>query len=383
MKPLLYKLNAFDARYEKTITYAYSGNQQFKNICTVRNNQNNTITYQSAIDTLQLKHTIPANRLTNGVLYNISIQIIDSQGNVSEESTPVLCYCFTTPTFELLNLLEDQIVQNASYPVTLLYNQPENEELQYYQLFLYNTNKNQIWSSGVKYDTKLSATIPDLEDNGVYYVRATGRTINDMEVKTEYIRFSVNYIMPSVYALVSLENIKNEGSIKIQSNILSLECKYLGDEPLYINSDSVDLTNSNNSVYLDEGFSLNKDFTINLVGKDFKTLDTILELTNGIKTIKLKKKFGKFNSNDYIIYYELTVPSGFSYYVIQSNYIDIFADTISIWITKKDNLYNLHVDVLTDDYIINGGTPITKDYFEINGGTPFSLDTKILNGGRP
>src|SRR5690606_34862893 len=99
----------------------------------------------------------------------------------------------------------------------------------------------------------LTATMVDLDDNGVYYARATGKTINGMDVDTGYVRFSVNYIMPSVYALVTLENIANEGSIKIQSNILSLEAKYHGnDHPNYLYDNYIDLTNPDTYVYMDE-----------------------------------------------------------------------------------------------------------------------------------
>ena len=353
MKPLLYKLDAFDARYEKTITYTYSGNQQFKNICTVRNNETNTIVYRATIDTLQLKHTIPANRLTNGILYNITMQVLDSQNNVSEESTPLLCYCFTTPTFKFSNLTENQIVQNASYPITLSYNQPENEELQYYQVFLYNINKNQIWSSGVKYDDRLSITLSDLDDNGVYYVRAECKTINGMLITTDYIRFSVNYLMPNIYAIVTLENIKNEGSIKIQSNILSLEGRYYGNgEPIYVDSEMIDLRNSKNHVYFDEGFTIRDNFTINLKGYNFTDFSTILQLSNINNTIILTKKHGTYYSEGDVekTFFELTVPSSsFSYYVIRSNFIDnpSNADILSIWIRRVNNIYDLYVKNLS------------------------------------
>ena len=229
IKPAIYNINAFDSDKQTSFSYQWLGFQQFGNVCTIRNNDTNTIVYQNTQSTMQLKHDlIIPNSLSNGVLYNMTIRVFDRNNVMSDESDPVLFYCYSQPNFNITNITENQIIQNSSYIVNLSYNQPEGEELQYYQLLLYNTNKNQIWSSGVKYDTKLSATISDLEDNGVYYVRAEGRTINGMMINTDYIRFSVNYLMPNIYALVTLENIKNEGSIKIQSNILSLEGKYYG-----------------------------------------------------------------------------------------------------------------------------------------------------------
>lgn len=353
IKPIIYNINSFDATIGTTIEYQYTGNQQFKNICIVRNNSTNMIVYQKTVDTMQLKHTIEPNELSNGILYNVTIQVVDSQGNVSEPSTPVLFYCFTTPTFIFSNLVENQVVQNSSYQVTLKYNQPEDEELQYYQLHLYNTNKNQIWSSGVKYDTNLSVTLVDLDDNGVYYARATGRTINGMDVDTGYVRFSVNYVMPSIYALVTLENIKDEGSIKIQSNILSLEAKYHGnDHPNYLYDNYIDLTNPDTYVYMDEGFDIKNDFTINLKGYGFADFSTILQLSNSTKTITVTKKKGIYLSAGNVekTYFELKVPcSSFAFYVIRSNYIDNpdYSDILSIWVRRVNNVYNLYVENLS------------------------------------
>lgn len=353
IKPILYNINAFDSNEDKTITFMWTGNQAFKNICTIRNNATNAIVYQKTQDTIQLKHDIPAGSLSNGVLYNITIKVIDKDNNVSEESTPLLFYCYTTPIFKIDNIIENQVVRNSSYQVTLTYSQSEGEELQYYQFHLYNMNKNEIWSSGVKYDTTtLSAILTDLDDNGTYYIRATGVTINGMELDTGFIAFSVNYVMPSMYAIVTLENKAHEGMIKIQSNIISLEGKFIGgdDNPTYINDEFIDLTNPENLVVFDEGFQLN-DFTINIKGYNFADYSTILELSNGQRVITLKKQKGIFKSENNIekVYFELKVPNAFSHYIIHSNYLipPKSSDILSIWIRRVNHIYDVYVENLS------------------------------------
>lgn len=353
MKPALYNISAFDATKEKTITFNWSGNQAFKNECIIRNNTTNTIVYQNTQETLQLKHDIRADALNNGVLYNITIKVIDKNNNISEESTPVLFYCYSTPLLSFSNVSENQIIQNSSYQINLSYNQTEGEQLQYFQVLLYSMNKNLIWSSGVKYDTStLSVTISDLDDNGTYFLRATGYTINGMELDTGYMNFSVDYELPSMYSIVTLENKAEEGMIKIQSNIISLEGKYYGEEPIPYEDDEYISLYDKNYVSFDEGFSLNNNFTINFKGKNFSYGKNILAITDGEKTINITHRKGIFLSENNIekAYFELEVESAFSPYKINSNYYDIpdEAQLISVWIRRQSHVYDICVNIISN-----------------------------------
>ena len=172
---------------------------------------------------MQLKHTIPANTLKNGNLYNIKIAVMDIDNNVSEYSDSLLFYCFTTPTFTFDNLTEHQIVKNASYQIDMSYEQLENEPLQSWEISLYDISKSKIQSSGVCYADNIKYTLTNLEDNQTYYLKATCMTLNGMTIDTGYVEFSVNYKQPSIYSLLTLENVADNGYIKLQSNIRAVE----------------------------------------------------------------------------------------------------------------------------------------------------------------
>lgn len=354
MTPNIYNITAFDASFDKTIEFAYRGNQAFSNTLTIRNNYTNSIVYRQETSTMQLKHTIPSGTLQNGILYNATISVKDRENISSGESTPILFYCFTTPTFNFENIVDEQNIQNSSYQVSLMYRQIQNEELQFFQIGLYNDNKNQIWSSGVKYDTtNMSIMLTDLEDNSSYYIRATGATINGMELDTGYLHIVIDYITPSVYAIITLENQKETGSVLVRSNIVSLEGRYEGetDNPTYIENEFIDLINPNNKVIFDEGFTVPKNFTLNIKGYNFADFSTILQLSNGDKTINLYKKRGTYESENNVEknYFELRVPGGLSYYIIHSNYIDVpdKSDILSVWIKRIDNIYSVYVENLS------------------------------------
>ena len=240
MKANLYNINAFDKSKEQIFSFVWNGNQSFGNILQIRDNISNIVVYQEKQTTMQLKHTLPANTLKNGMYYNARIAVVDIDNNVSEYSDPILFYCFTTPIFIFDNIEENQIIKNSSYQVNMLYSQLENEQLQSWEISLYDNSQSIVKTSGVCYTDKIVYTLTNLEDNQTYYIRATCHTLNGMEVDTGYLLFSVNYVQPSVYSILTLENISNEGYIKLQSNVRAVEAKSYKDVE-YIDNEYVNL----------------------------------------------------------------------------------------------------------------------------------------------
>ena len=343
MTPILYLIDTFDATTEKIIKYKWNGSQSFGNICEIRENQSDTIVYKETQTTMQLTHTIPANILTNGTLYNVRIASIDVDGNVSDFSNPTLVFCFSTPTFDFTNVTENQIIKNSSYQIYLEYSQPERETLNTFEVTLYDLSKSVISSSGVQYYSsgELSYILNDLEDNQSYYIRATGYTTTGMELETDYIYFSVNYEQPSVYSILTLENVSNEGYIKLQSNIKIVEC-YTDKEPVYIDGEYIDLTD--NVLGINEGFSLDNDFIINFSGYNFSE-GLIMQLFDGTNTINMYYLKGTYDVNNNVekVFIELSVPVGFTTYCCFSNYINVpnNTDELSVWVKKKNGLFSV------------------------------------------
>ena len=344
MKAILYNINAFDKNKEQEFSFIWNGNQSFGNILQIKDNTNNKIVYQQEQPTMQLKHILQANTLTNGKLYNARIAVKDIDGNISEYSDPILFYCFTIPSFTFNNIEENQIIKNSSYQISMTYNQLEKEPLQSWEISLYDNSRNIIQSSKVQYDNNISYTITNLEDNQNYYIRATCYTLNGMEVETEYIPISVNYKQPSVYSILTLENVSNNGYVKLQSNIRAVEAKSL-KEMEYIDNEYANL--KNNTVYIDEDFSLNDDFIINLLGYNLTLNALIMQLSDGNNNINLYYRKGTYNINNNIenAFIELNIPIGFTSYICYSNYIDLPSNTdmIDIWLKKKNGLYAVYI----------------------------------------
>ena len=344
MIPQLYNVNSWDANTQHSFFFYWHGNQSFGNILQIRDNNTNSVVYEEPETTMQLKHTVSANILKNGNYYNARIAVIDIDGNISEYSDPILFYCFTTPTFAFTNIPSNNIIQNASYQINMSYSQIENEPLQSWEISLYDNSRNKIQSSGVNYSNTISYTLTDLEDNQTYYIKATCYTLNGMDASTEYINFSVNYKQPSIYSLLVLENIPENGYIKLQSNIRAVQ-GHSEKEVEYIDNEYANL--KDNTVFIDEDFSLSDDFIINLLGYDLTPNTLIMQLSDGNNNVNLYLRKGVYciNNNVEKTFIELSIPVGFTNYVSYSNYIDnpLKTDMIDIWLKRKNGLYGVYI----------------------------------------
>lgn len=346
-KPILHNTAsyAFDAVKDREFTFQYSGSQAFSNTLIIRRNDTYETVYNASQTTMQLKHTLPANTLTNGTLYNVSIYVTDRDGNNSDISEPLIFCCYSTPEFAI-NITENQIIGDSSYNVVIAYTQTEDEALQSYQVILYDQSKQVIYSSSTRYDTALLVPISGLENNTTYYIRATGETINHMSLDTGYVKFTVKYILPSYYSYLVSENDRRAGTILLSSFYVSIEGRTLdGSIPIFSEEDLVDTVNGSGIIF-DHGFRVDNDFIMRLCFYPCGRNVSPLKLSNGLLDIILTERRGVYwNTDGEKLYYELSIKSGKTYYIIKSEYVDVPDDTdvLYLWIKKKGNLYELHL----------------------------------------
>ena len=343
--PVLFLTSAFDAVTAHDFEFSNAGNNQaVKNRLRVYNNETLQQVYDQTIDSMKLFHTLPANTLQNGVAYNAEIQTIDSTGTASPFSSKIAFYCYSDPEWSFSNLNENQIINNASYTVQIIYQQSEGEKLNSYQIILYDGLSNEIFRTSKRYDTtNLSYGISGLDDGRAYFLQATGETLNGMLVDTGLIPFTVSYTQPSMFALVHLENVYDEGYVKIASNIITIEGRSTPDHPTYIDNKKVDLTADGSNVKFDEGFSIDHDFTLQCYLENPKQNTTIIELSNSIEKIVIQYRYGRFDGQAEKAYFELRAYVGLENYYIMSNLIAIPSptDRIHLWIRRIENIYEI------------------------------------------
>jgi len=319
---------AFDATTERIFEYSWSNSnvQSVGSILTVRNNSTDKIVYTGKTDSLLLKSVLPANTLTNGTLYNATIQVVDRNNNISTASDPVLFYCFTQPIISI-TLTNDEVIQNSSCAVGIIYEQPEGEELQEFKINLYNGFRELIYTSNMKYDPSSTVTLNNLEDGMAYYVEAICNTINYMTAESGLIRINVEYIKPDMYAYISVENRFNYGDIVFTSNLVSVEGR--SENPKYINNEYVDTINGTQVIF-DENFSLDNNYSLVLKGYNFQKNKIFMTLKNRNNAISLRWRITE--SNQY--YVEVSSQTNNLINIFMSNHI-IYTDTIKLKIMVR------------------------------------------------
>lgn len=364
MKPNIYEPYAFDALQDYTFEFSYRGPQAHSNRLIVKDNATEEEVYNQQIHNMQLKHTLPAGSLQNGKVYKAIILVYDINGTASPSSDFVLFYCFTKPSLEIQNLSADETVTSSSHEVEFIYKQSEGEPLSSYQIVLYNSLGEIISQSGNYYPNNddynsiingiaLSYSLMSLDDDTKYFIQITGETNNHMVVDTGMVAFSVDYANPAVFAILNLENIEREGQIKIQSNIVSITGRSYPEPPEYIEDAEVDLRYEDNGgqhrVWFDEGFSLQKNFTLQMIIKDPQDYSTLMEFNAYPITLELKYMKGCFASQGgkEMSYVALRVFNQLTNYYLQSNYFELLQATsqyLHIWMRCVNDAYDLVVE---------------------------------------
>lgn len=351
--PVLYDSTQIskDASEDFKITYKWDGNnpQQTGNEIRIYDNASNQLVYHVTTTNIYKQEcTIPAHTLTNGTLYKACVCVICSEG-ISNASEPMLFYCYTTPEFAFANLVENQIIENDTFQATLIYTQPEGEELEDYYISLYSHDHNELYTSSIRYETtNMTLTIPGLQNNTQYYVKAFGKTITGMNIETAFIPINVRYLQPTLYSLVELDNNTQDGYTNIKSNIVSLRARVYKNgtetDPIYVDGEYIDLRNDTDVLKFADSFVIPDDFTIELKGFGFERNSAPFVAANGKYRISVYYRIGCYDSVNGAekAYFEARVENEMVY-TIYSNYIDMPLENglIGFMLSRKNNIYEI------------------------------------------
>ena len=359
-RPTLIAVPSFDATQSFTFTFTVqSGSSQIvANQLTIRRQLDNQIVYQEKQETFKYEHIVNANELTNGVYYNADVVVFDAEDNQSPVSIPIQFWCYSTPTIEFTNIPSTNIINNASFNFAFSYNQNEGELINSYIINLYNAFQTQIATSGIVYVQNGSPPyegnylFAGFKDNTTYFIQMTGTTINNAVVSSDKIQFNVNYSRPDLFTLVELTNNCEEGYITLKSNIVLIEGNSNPTPPVYIDNDSVDLTQNNSWVEWNDGYSISGDFLTRLWFRNPNPYSQILQFTNTqgqMIVINYMQGYENINSSEPQAYIEAYVQSidGMEYY-IYSNYIDILSSDnwYNVWLTRVNGIYQLQLSAV-------------------------------------
>ena len=345
VKPIGKTIKAFDSSSAQLFEFISSGgNQVVKNRIIIRNNSTSAVVYDNTLETYTLGQTVPSNKLSNGIQYNFTFTTYDVDGNSSEESAPILFWCYTTPSISFTNLTTNQKIQSSTYVFLAQYSQAQNEYLKYANFTLYNSVSSQIYKTDdINVTTappnSLSFSYDKFENSTNYFIEVSGVTINGTIISSGKIPFNVSYTQPTLYNALNVENKCGEGYNQITSNFMVIDGETNPSTPRYINNSKLDIINYLEYVKWLSGFSIDKDFIFELwygvafLGKQFiiKKDENNYFIGNYVREIP----YGETKVKDYveIIGYINNVET----FYMRSNYIDIINNTANVVLWFKFN----------------------------------------------
>lgn len=351
--PILYSQVAFDATQEQIFNFGVIGGDQVtQNKLTIINQTTNEVVYNQIQITYSFTHTVPANTLTNGVYYSAYIITYDANANASAQSNSIQFFCYSTPTFEFVNLPDGNIIANSSFDFEVEYNQAEGELLNTYSFTLYDSSQLQVSASGIKYvgssvapPISISYTFAGFSDKTSYYIRVNGQTIQGTLLDTGLIPITVAYTKPNLFSIVELTNNCEGGYINVKSNLVSIDSTSNPIPPIYTdNNTAVDARASGSYVEWNTGFDLESDFTASLWGRDFNENSDIITMIDDIgNTIVVKYR----TNNDGTVYADLTATNSQIVYYIYSTSISAPTNSqkIQFWFRRVGYQYEIKLEL--------------------------------------
>lgn len=352
VKPIIHGLNAMSWQEDNTISFSYSGGLIKKVMIKVISALDNIVIYgagdegdDKTITTAKTEYTIPSNSINvnlYGTQYYIQIKVIENNNTESPWSDSVFAIFINTPEFEFANAAGDDdnpmLVDNSYLDVILSYTQNENELLQEYKFYLYNSVKSLISSTENFYDVdNMSYRFNGFED-GIYYIRATGNTIHNYAVDTGLIKISVDYVTPESYSIFYLDNNYKGGYISYYTNIVSID--YYGDDTFEFENGYIDLTDPNKKLYYDRGFNIKDNCTFKIKGKDLYRSNVIF-----FEAYEENLKYGFYITSyiydDDTIRYKLIALNGMNKYVLYSPSIPplLPEDLVTFFVRKYNDVF--------------------------------------------
>lgn len=365
VSPVLLNKLPFDAELEHKIQFTYSGAQIFAHRLIIKNNLTNETVYDEKTSSMGLFAKVPAGTLTNGLTYNFQLSVFDSNDTESSLSNIIILLALKTPEFRLENVTEAMVVRNSYLDVSIFYSQVNGELLDEYVVTLYGSDKTTIaYTSNIQYADNLTVRIPELMDDTTYYLRATGSTVNGIEMDTGLVVFSCDYIKPDVFLKFRADNVPEEGTVRLSSNFIMVEGRTDADPLVFIDGEKVSLLDGE-TVIFDNNFQAD-NFVCELIVSDIPDFSTILTINQQTTILPLTWNFGYFSESDDKLYYAEIAP--YSYvgneplrYIQTSNRIPALAkgQQVFIWLRHVDGMYDLKIEVLplesTEELIVEGG----------------------------
>ncbi len=338
-RPIIQKILPFDGDQQQDIFLSWTGNRAYTSEIIIYDNTTNTEFYRNTSPPYELKHTIPAGTLPNGKIWNIQARVYDKEELPSPLSEKVLFYTFQRPVFAFHSIPDSHIITSASFTASIAYDSPDWENISSYVFYLYDASKRLRRQSDTMHDIfNIQYDYRGLDNNTDYYIRCTAVTVHGMLLDTDYVKISVKFEDPNTYARLYTRVHPDQGCVQAASNLIMI--RYNGTEDFTYENSMIDLVGK--TLYYDEGFLIENDFTMIIKGKNLWQNAEILKMKNADLGLTLSSHI----YTDGKLRFKLLVPNGVCHYLLYSDE-QVFGmdDMVTIVLRRKDDLYQIKVFV--------------------------------------
>lgn len=310
------------------IFYVNGGNQVLKNNLIIEDAETGASVYNGTQESFGYKHELMANKLINGKQYKAKLRTGGADNKWSQFCEYELFYCFSpakiTIPKEIIDTDNQNRVGNQTVDFEAIYTQDELEALQSYRFLLYDSNKDLIKSFPEKfYDGigNMKQQIAGLENGELYYLQVKTESVNGLLSDTSLIWFRPFYITPRLSAVITPANLKEQGAIKLSSNIIQvigklydgLEREIIPSNIEYVDGEWIDLTRSDyNELIFNDGFEvMQSDYTMKLWCKNIPDDLVFLSLYSKNKKGDVVGKMELLKRNNKIHAYKTLIGNSF------------------------------------------------------------------------
>jgi hypothetical protein len=327
------KGTTIDANENNTISWKVSGAISTSFSIEIRNNADDLVVWQLPQTTsYATSYTLPSGTLVNGNEYKIKITVWDEDGNSATSDFEI----FQTSSRPTVTVDPIPTVSSPNYTFIATYFQAESVGIKSYLFNLFDENQNLLLSSGVQAttDPSLSYSVEGLKSEQSYYVEFQVTSNKGLIGTSGLIQFSVLYTQPQINVNLTATNTDDAG-IKLSWNVIQIIGS--SDSPVtFIDNEKADLTDGNR-IRFDEGFSVNKDFTLKiwLESPKHNTNLLLIKGENGEITLRYDKRFERFfvykKVGNISVSYQSPQVSGTNFYVCIQQIdkdINLIAETI-------------------------------------------------------
>ena len=223
-KPIISKFSVIDAAQKNTVRYTCYDDTVNEVEYVVYDNASGNIIIDQKVQTSGSSSirtfTLPAGLVHNRLLpYYLKIAVKNQSGKQSDLSDAVLFYCHEKPVLKFTDVASNTVA-TISFPAFSFDAQYKNiedqgETLSLYKYQLYDSDKNLLYEETHYGSITYSFNVESLDNHKLYYVRATGETVNGYLLDTGFCAFNIAYNGQAQNLEILAENKKREGQIKL------------------------------------------------------------------------------------------------------------------------------------------------------------------------